>query len=380
MSVSYGGDSITFGDGTIVSSGSQGFKNKIINGHMMIDQRNAGAALTYSASEAVYNVDRWQAGAIGGGTFTTRQMNSANTSASNYESSSAPTGFVNSLKITVGTADTSLAAADRYSIYQYIEGNNVADLDFGIATAKSVTVSFWTKSSVVGTYGVYLMNGSYNRGIPSTFTINVANTWEYKTITFAGDITGTWFKDNRFGLALGVSFAMGTTYQGTANTWTDSAVFTTSSQTNFMATSGNTFYITGVQLEKGTTASTFEFRSIQKELILCQRYYYKQSGASQYIRIGTGFVGAGSTTTLYAMVNFPVTMRIKPYSIDWTASLGAWNGGGIASVSNVTLESGSESTTTAVAIATSTGLTAQTPYQLIGNNSATAAIAFNAEL
>jgi hypothetical protein len=380
MSVSYGGDSITFGDGTIVSSGSQGFKNKIINGHMMIDQRNAGAALTYSASEAVYNVDRWQAGAIGGGTFTTRQMDSANTSASNYESSSAPTGFTNSLKITVGTADTSLASADRYSIYQYIEGNNVADLDFGIATAKTVTVSFWTKSSVVGTYGVYLANAAYSRSNPSTFTINVANTWEYKTITFAGDITGTWLKGNTTGLVLGVSFAMGTTYQGTKDTWTASAVFTTSSQTNFMATSGNTFYITGVQLEKGTTASTFEFRSIQKELILCQRYYYKQSGASQYIRIGTGFVGAGSTTTLYAMVNFPVTMRIKPYSIDWTGNLGIWNGGGISAVSNVTLESGSESTTTAVAIGTSTGLTAQTPYQLIGNNSATAAIAFNAEL
>jgi hypothetical protein len=311
MSVSYGGSSITFEDGSIVSSGSAGFKNKIINGAMMIDQRNAGAALTYSASEAVYNVDRWQAGAIGGGTFTTRQMDSANTSASNYEASSAPTGFTDSLKITVGTADTSLASTDRYSIYQYIEGNNVADLDFGMATAKTVTVSFWTKSSVVGTYGVYLMNGSYNRGIPSTFTINVANTWEYKTITFAGDITGTWFRDNRFGLALGVSFAMGTTYQGTKDTWTASAVFTTSSQTNFMATSGNTFYITGVQLEKGTTASSFEFRSYQKELMLCQRYlpYWKFDGSSQVFT--NSFVMSTTVSGVFSVTS-PVPTRIAP--------------------------------------------------------------------
>jgi hypothetical protein len=314
MSVSYGGSSITFEDGSIVSSGSQGFKNKIINGAMMIDQRNAGAALTYSASEAVYNVDRWQAGAIGGGTFTTRQMDSANTSASNYESSSAPTGFTNSLKITVGTADTSLASTDRYSIYQYIEGYNVADLDFGIATAKTVTVSFWTKSSVVGTYGVYLMNGSYNRTIPSTFTINVANTWEYKTITFAGDVTGTWFKDNKFGLSLGVSFAMGTTYQGTANTWAAAAYFTTSGQTNFMATSGNTFYITGVQLEKGTTASSFEFRSYGKEIMLCQRYFYQYSstGLSDNVYLKSPYVSSFPNSSASVAMYFPTTMRAAP--------------------------------------------------------------------
>jgi hypothetical protein len=245
-------------------------------------------------------------------------MDSANTSASNYESSSAPTGFTDSLKITVGTADTSLASTDRYSIYQYIEGNNVADLDFGMATAKTVTVSFWTKSSVVGTYGVYLMNGSYNRGIPSTFTINVANTWEYKTITFAGDITGTWFKDNRFGLALGVSFAMGTTYQGTANTWTASAVFTTSSQTNFMATSGNTFYITGVQLEKGTTASSFEFRSYGKELMLCQRYYEKSYNIDVAVPTATyvanNFEDTWGSTASRPLwdINFAVWKRANP--------------------------------------------------------------------
>ena len=201
-------------------------------------------------------------------------MDSANTSASNYESSSAPTGFVNSLKITVGTVDTSLASSDRYSIYQYIEGYNVQDLDFGISTAKSVTVSFWTKSSVVGTYGVWLSNGAYSRSAVNTFTINVANTWEYKTLTFVGDTTGTWIKDNGPGLHLGIQLSAGSGYQtSSTNTWAGTAYFTTSGQVNWMATTSNTFYITGVQLEKGSTASSYEFRSYQKELMLCQRYY-----------------------------------------------------------------------------------------------------------
>jgi hypothetical protein len=306
MSVSYGGDSITFGDGTIVSSGSQGFKNKIINGDFRIDQRNAGASKTYSAAEAVYNVDRWQAGAIGGGTFTTRQMDSANTSASNYEASSSPTGFVNSLKITVGTVDTSLASSDRYSIYQYIEGYNVQDLDFGISTAKSVTVSFWTKSSVVGTYGVWLSNGAYSRSAVNTFTINVANTWEYKTLTFVGDTTGSWIKDNGPGLHLGIQLSAGSGYQtSSTNTWAATAYFTTSGQTNFMATTGNTFYITGVQLEKGSTASSYEFRSYGKELLLCMRYYQPMPQWQWYIYNINGAGTLGSMT-------LPVPMRLTP--------------------------------------------------------------------
>ena len=298
--------------GTINAPNDFGFTNRIINGAMVIDQRNVGASKTYSAAEGVYNVDRWQAGAIGGGTFTTQQMNSANTSASNYEASSAPTGFTNSLKITVGTADTSLASSDRYSIYQYIEGNNVQDLDFGIATAKTVTVSFWTKSSVVGTFGVYLSNAAFSRSIPSTFTINAINTWEYKTITFVGDVTGTWLKGDTTGLVLGFSFAMGTTYQGTKDTWAATAYFTTSSQTNFMATSSNTFYITGVQLEKGATATSFGYRSYTTELQLCQRYCYVFRSDAVATFSNIGFASVFDNINAHVGVTLPVPMRIVP--------------------------------------------------------------------
>ena len=369
MSVSYGGSSITFEDGSIVSSGSQGFKNKIINGGMMIDQRNAGSS--YSAVDGGFSVDRWKVASYDSsaqtGKFTVQQ------------SSTVPTGFSKSLLVT-SSAATSLSSGAIYWIGQFIEGFNVADLDFGLATAKTVTLSFWVRSSLTGTFAGSILNNGNDRSYPFTYTINSANTFEYKTVTITGDTSGTWTRDSSIGLRVLFNLGQGSTYSTTANAWASGYYGSVTGTTNLLATSGATFYLTGVQLEKGTTASTFEFRSYQKELILCQRYYYKQSGASQYIRLGTGFVGAGSTTTLYAMVNFPVTMRIKPYSIDWTGNLGIWNGGGISAVSNVTLESGSESTTTAVAIATSTGLTAQTPYQLIGNASATAAIAFNAEL
>jgi hypothetical protein len=277
----------------IAQSGSNNvtFRNKIINGAMVLDQRNAGAAVTYNGVEAVYNLDRFQAGAIGGGSFTVQQ------------STTAPTGFYYSQKYTVGTADTSLAATDRYSMYQYIEGYNVADLDFGLATAQTVTVSFWVQSSITGTFGVYLSNAAFSRSIPSTFTINAANTWEQKTVTFTGDTTGTWLKTNLTGLVLGVSFAMGSTYQGTANTWAATAYFTTSSQTNWMATSGNTFYLTGVQLEAGTTASPFEYRQYGTEFSLCQRYFQKCDS----------FSGAANTTTNYiGLFTLQQTMRTTP--------------------------------------------------------------------
>jgi len=385
MSVSYGGSSITFEDGSIVSSGSAGFKNKIINGAMMIDQRNAGAALTYSASEAVYNVDRWQAGAIGGGTFTTRQMDSANTSASNYEASSAPTGFTNSLKITVGTADTSLASTDRYSIYHYIEGYNVQDLDFGIATAKTVTVSFWTKSSLVGTYGVYLANAAFSRSNPSTFTINVANTWEYKTITFAGDITGTWLKGNTTGLVLAFSFAIGTTYQGTKDTWAATAYFTTSSQTNFMASSGSTFYITGVQLEKGTTASSFEYRSYGTELQLCHRYYWQANMSNATVNYWMTCMSTNPLTSNNMQIPLTASLRTTPQFVLYPA----YNTGSSWNLNNAIVNQtfsalptilGFSPSSVAVNIQTSGVMNAGYPNYIYNNTGVAGYIALSAEL
>ena len=273
MSVSYGGSSITFEDGSIVSSGSAGFKNKIINGAMMIDQRNAGASLTITTN-AQYSLDRWKSYMTQASKFSVRQMESSNTAASNYESSSAPTGFTNSIKITSASA-YSVTSSDYFTIGQNIEGYNIADLDWGKATAKTVTLSFWVKSSLIGTFGAALGNNLGTRGYPFTYTINVANTWEYKTVTITGDTTGTWETGFYNGIVLYMSLGTGATYSGTAGAWTGSFLTSATGATSVVGTSGATFYLSGVQLEKGTTASSFEFRSYNKELMLCQRYYEK---------------------------------------------------------------------------------------------------------
>ena len=270
MSVSYGGDSITFGDGSIVASGSQGFKNKIINGHMMIDQRNAGASVTPTSN--VFGPDRWTPQLAQSSKFSYRQMESANTSASNYESSSAPTGFTNSLKITSSSAYTPVTG-DYMLIRQHIEGYNVADLDWGLATAKTVTVSFWVKSSLTGSHSFSVYNVDGSRSYPVLYTINTANTWEYKTIVIPGDTSGTWKKDSNIGISIAFSIGSGATYSGPSGAWASAWYPAATGAVPLIGTSSATLYITGVQFEKGTAASTFEFRSYQKELLLCMRYY-----------------------------------------------------------------------------------------------------------
>ena len=250
--------------GTITTSNSpySTFRNRIINGDMRIDQRNAGASVTISTS-GVYVLDRWKNRANGGGEFSVQQ------------SSTAPAGFNNSVIYTVTTADSSIAAGDNYWIVQEIEGYNVADLDFGTANAKTITMSFWVRSSVTGTYSVFLSNATtYNRGYVATYTISVADTWEYKTVTIAGDTTGTWGKTNGGGLSVGFNLGAGTDYQTTAGSWGSAFVQATSGTTQWIATNGATFYITGVQLEVGSVATPFERRPYGTEFQLCQRYFW----------------------------------------------------------------------------------------------------------
>jgi len=300
MSVSYGGDSITFGDGSIVSSGSAGFKNKIINGHMMIDQRNAGTSVT-AANQ--YSLDRWCVFNSQSSKFTFQQ---------NAGSVTPPAGFTNYLGITSSSA-YSITSGDYFGVYQRIEGYNVADLGWGTANASTVTLSFWVRSSLTGTFGGAIRNDGSNRGYPFTYTINSANTWEKQTITIPGDTTGTWLTTNGVGISVQFSIGTGSTYSFTAGAWgAHSSAISATGATSVVGTNGATFYITGVQLEKGTTASTFEFRSYGKELMLCQRYYYKslsQGNSTQHWNI----VGRiTSTTQSVFTMNLPVDMRTSP--------------------------------------------------------------------
>ena len=324
MSVSYGGSSITFEDGSIVSSGSAGFKNKIINGAMMIDQRYAGAANT--PTNSLYTLDRWRSPTTAA-KISVQQMNGANTSASNYEASSAPTGFTNSIKVTTTTANTP-NAGDYFGVNQLIEGYNCADLDWGKATAKSVTLSFWVKSSLTGTFGGGIRTGdNANYSYPFTYTISTANTWTYTTVVIPGPTAGTWNTGNGQGLDVWFSVGTGSTFSGTANTWAASNYVNATGSVNVVSTLNATWYITGVQLEKGTTASTFEFRSYNKELMLCQRYYFQINcggNGSQYYAIQGQVSGSN-----YAMwkINCPTPLRAAP-SISISPAYnagGGWN-------------------------------------------------------
>ena len=281
-------DKMTTSDG-VSSSGLYGFKNRIINGAMVINQRAFSATITTNQ----YTLDRWQA---------TSPTDSGKFSVS--QSSTAATGFSYSLLATSLTAYTVLTN-DRFSINQAIEGYNIADLAWGTASASAVTLSFWIRSSLTGTFGGSLQNNNSDRSYPFTFTIGSANTFEYKTITIAGPTTGTWGSTNGAGIFLFIGLGVGATYSGTAGTWANADYRSTTGATSLIATNGATFYITGVQLEKGSTATSFDYRPYSAELQLCQRYY--ETGGFDYGTLFSGNVTSGSN--YFATAYFKVTKR-----------------------------------------------------------------------
>ena len=287
-------------------------KNRIINGAMVIDQRNAGASVTATVTNArTYTLDRW-------GYYTTQA--SKFTIQQNAGSVTPPAGFKNYLGITSSSAYTPVSS-DIILLQQAIEGYNIADLGFGTANAKTVTVSFWVYSSLTGTFAGSLGNSANNRLYPFTYTISSANTWEQKSVTVAGDTSGTWVTDNGIGLYLNLNLGTGSTYLGTAGSWTGSAYYSATGGTNVVATNGATFYITGVQLEVGSSATGFEYRQYQQELALCQRYYFKtfaqgtapvqNSGSTA----GALLVSTSATSTFGGSLSLPVTMRAAPTTV-----------------------------------------------------------------
>jgi hypothetical protein len=263
---------------------SQGFKNRIINGAMVIDQRNAGASVTIPATGSQYTLDRWTAGASQASKYSVQQ---------NAGSVTSPAGFTNYLGVTSLSA-YSVLSTDLFYIIQRIEGFNTADLNFGSASAKTITISFWVRSSLTGTFGGTLRNDTADRFYPFSYTISVANTWEQKSITIAGDTTGTWVgATNGIGLAVYFSIGVGSTYSGTAGSWGSTAYYSATGATSVVGTNGATFYITGVQLEVGSTATSFDYRPYSVEYDMCRRYFelirYASDGSTnQYIGAGVG--------------------------------------------------------------------------------------------
>ena len=272
------------------------FKNRIINGDMTIDQRNNGASLNLSGT-GQYTVDRWQAWEDTDGTMTAQQ------------SSVAPTGFTNSLLFTTGTADASLSSGQFCATQQRIEGFNVADLGFGTANAQAVTLSFWVRSSLTGTFGASLKNGASTRSYPFTYTISAANTWEYKTITIAGDTSGTWLTTNGIGLTVNFGLGVSSTQSGTAGSWQSSDFLSATGAVSVIGTAGATWQITGVQLEKGTVATSFDYLPYGTELQLCQRYFFTTpaNGTGMSPTLVVGRSNFSSATFVH-----PVEMRTSP--------------------------------------------------------------------
>ena len=265
-----------------LQNANYGFKNRIINGAMVIDQRNAGASVTPNNS---YTLDRWQGSNSQTAKYTVQQ------------SSTSTTGFINSLLATSSSAYT-VGASDIFALQQKIEGLNCADLAWGTANAATVTLSFWVRSSLTGTFGGSLQNNANNRSYPFSYTISSANTFEQKTITIAGDTTGTWLTTSGTGIIVTLSIGAGATVSGTAGAWAGSTYYSATGATSVVGTNGATFYITGVQLEKGSTATSFDYRPYGTELQLAQRYF------EATYPIGTALGTASSETlapTAYSM-------------------------------------------------------------------------------
>jgi hypothetical protein len=318
-----GGNTATINNMTPTADSLQGFRNRLINSDMRIDQRNAGASVTPTA--ATYTLDRWE--------FYTTQASKV-TYQQNAGGVTPPAGFKNYLGFTVGaSANVTVGASDLFLVDQYIEGYNIADFGFGAAGASSVTLSFWVRSSLTGTFGGALTALSNNRSYPFTYTISAANTWEQKTLTIAGDTSGTWNSTNLTGLGVRFSLGCGSTYLGTSGAWASAAYFGATGQTQLVQTNGATFYITGVQLEAGSVATPFERRPYGTELQLAQRYFQKSwaietavgTATSLGVHIHGGSNVAGTTGYISGgSINFKVNLRTTPTVVlYWSDATGA---------------------------------------------------------
>jgi hypothetical protein len=270
------------------NSGAElGMRNRLINGDMRIDQRNAGASVTPTSTNT-YTLDRWSTLLSQASKFSVQQ---------NAASVTPPVGFSKYLGFTSASA-YSVLTGDYFASVQYIEGNNVADLAWGTANAQTITLSFWVRSSLTGTFGGALRNGAGTRSYPFTYTINSANTWEKETITIAGDTSGTWATDNTAAIGVQFGLGVGATYSGTAGAWAGTLYLSATGATSVVGTNGATFYITGVQLEKGSTATSFDYRPYGTELALCQRYFEKSNSIGTVVPSnaigGYAFVGSAA--------------------------------------------------------------------------------------
>jgi hypothetical protein len=295
---------VTFA-GSVNTPNTFGFKNRIINGGMVIDQRNAGASVTPTA-DGTYTLDRWFEGITQSSKFSLQQ------------SATAPTGFINSLLCTSLSAYT-VASGDIFGLVQKVEGLNISDLGWGTANAATVTLSFWVRSSLTGTFGGSIRNSAQNRSYPFSYSISSANTWEQKSVTIVGDTSGTWLTTKETGIMLSFGLGVGSTYSGTAGSWSANNYASATGAVSVAGTSGATWYVTGVQLEKGSVATSFDYRPYGTELSLCQRYYRSIALGFQGVIAVSGSYGV-NITGLEAMRALPTLTWVNSQQLNGFAN------------------------------------------------------------
>ena len=347
--------SLTVNSNNISAVNSLGFRNRIINGNMAIDQRNAGASVTPTVDGQYGGPDRWGYWLSQASKFSVQQ------------STVAPTGFSNSVLVT-SLSSYAVTGNDYFGVIQKIEGFNFADLMWGTANAQTITVSFWVRSSLTGTFGGAMTNNAFNRSYPFSYTISAANTWEQKTVTIAGDTTGTWVgSTNGIGAILQFSLGAVSGRLGTAGAWAGNWFVGSTGSTSVVGTNGATFYITGVQLEAGTVASPFERRDYGRELIMCQRYFWGVSGnASNNMAIMTG--QAYTTGAILGCFVPIVQMRAAP-TLSYN-SLNSWTAtASNANTTTWTIEAGSTGQLLRISATGGSGLSAGNASGMILNGS-----------
>jgi len=355
--------------GTGTTTGYYGFKNRIINGAMVIDQRNAGASLAITTN-AQYSVDRFNGNVYSSGTGRL----------SLQQSTTAPAGFTNSLQMTVTTADASPSANYGYSLQQIVEGLNCTDLNWGSANASTVTLSFWVYSSVTGSLPILLLNSGFTRYYATTYSVPTANTWTQIKLTITGDTSGTWLTTSGGGIYINFGFGAGSSRTAsTANAWSTSAyggnLTSVTGATSVIATNGATFYITGVQLEKGSTATSFDYRPYGTELALCQRYYAKITASTTYTGFGSGLFA--STGSAQIFLKYPITMRSAPTISQSNCALNTTD----VAFAVTSLSGTNAGTDTALqSFSIASGGTQYRPAVLTANNNAAAFVDFSSEL
>tara|TARA_R100000988_G_scaffold75113_1_gene39639 strand:+ start:7289 stop:8356 length:1068 start_codon:yes stop_codon:yes gene_type:complete len=343
---------------------STGHKNLVRNGGMQVHQR--GGTITAANGAVTYTLDRMAFYKAHAGTNTIEQ------------STVAPVGFSHSLKFVTTVADASVASGDRVAMIYRMEGLDAAKLEFGSGNAKTITISFYVRSSITGTHGGAVGNGSDNRAYPFTYTISSADTWERKSITIPGDTTGTWATTNARSLQVAFGLGVGSTYSGSAGAWEaadrNSA---TGATTGILTTANANWYMTGFQIEIGSYSTPFEHKSYAQDLIDCQRYYFKFLEGNNK-EIGVAWYYSSSHASF--MFRYPTTMRATPTGTDSTGTgyYTIYANGGSDAFNSVAFENGSTESYSALNNSEVSGTAGQAG--IVRGTNASAKIEFDAEL